>query len=136
VDDQRAAADGLGDVPEQLAVRVHRPDHIATAVRAEQDFGLRRSLGHRPHRGHAAGVDLEVVHAAWFGGDVTPVVEQAAQIVDAGGRVFGHFGDPAAIQLFQCKGFLARHEFSLQLMRCSAGHEARHTFCYFVLNKC
>ena len=48
VHDQRAAADRLGDMAIDLAVRVHRADDIAAAVRAQQHACPPRSLSASP----------------------------------------------------------------------------------------
>ena len=70
IDDQRAAADGLGDMGIDLAVRVHRAGDIAAAMRAKQHAVLCAAFRHCPHGGNAAGIGLDIIDAARFAGDV------------------------------------------------------------------
>jgi hypothetical protein len=50
-------------------------------VQARQAAVVRTAIGHYPHGRHTAGVDLQVVDAAGFAGDVAPVLVQVAALL-------------------------------------------------------
>jgi hypothetical protein len=99
---QRAHASGLGQMPEQLAVRVNRAADKAAAVHAQEKAILRASLRHQPHRRHATRVGLDVVDPARLRRQVTPRLVVVLLPLEPGRR-------PAQVQVPDRPRFLARH---------------------------
>jgi hypothetical protein len=56
-------------------------------MRAKQHAIFRAALRHRPQRGHAARIGLDVVHATWLRRDVAQMLEHRAHLVERHVRV-------------------------------------------------
>jgi hypothetical protein len=85
-EDQRSGADGLGQMAEELAVRIDRAADESPAVHAQERAILDASFGHRPHRRHTARVGLDVIDSARLRRQVAPMLVVLAFTAPPGRR--------------------------------------------------
>ena len=109
IDDQRAAADRLGDVSEHFAMREARAGHATAAMQAQQHAILGRALGYRPQAGRAIGIRLEIVDTTRIGGQVAAFLQQVAQLIDAHLRIGAECGDEIVEQNIDGGGLWTGH---------------------------
>src|SRR6266511_2402196 len=106
---QRPRADCLGEMAEELPVRVDRAGDKAAAMQTEEYSILSASLRNRPQRRHAACVGVDVVDAIRLGRQDSPSLDHVPPLVQRHFRVRCRGGYPVSVEARYLIGLLAQH---------------------------
>src|SRR3984957_5769135 len=94
--DQRLAADRLGEMPINLAMRAHRAAHVTAATRAQEHTILRATLRRRPKRRPTPGIGFRI-NAARLCSHIAPMFEHCAQFLERRVGIGANRRDPSFV---------------------------------------